>query len=268
MSKRYHYIFLFLSSLFAVIASSCAVPPDLSHKDCTPPPPPDCKPGVSTAVGIDTAHIQPGYFKYHIDLLPKPINSDDNENAITFSKVMAMLSSEKVVNGEKKQRIFTSRMIPDLKFEQPREIFDTEKFENIGMPVYCDADARLYFTAKAKNDDPNDYDLYSAKIYGTVGKDEKITTGILNVQELVELNKVNCFDGQPALSKDGLMIVFASDRAGGFEGVDLWYSTRTSVNSEWNEPKVLPSEINTPCNEISPSFSPDGKGIIFFFGWT
>src|ERR1051325_4759435 len=59
------------------------------------------------------------------------------------------------------------------------------------------------------------------------------------------------------------MIVFASDRAGGHGGVDLWFSRRTSTNSEWEEPKVIPSAINTPCDEISPSFSKDGKKLFF-----
>src|ERR1700730_4885116 len=110
--KTFYFSVILL--LFAAI--SCAPPPDLTHKDCIPPPPPECKPGVSTAVGIDTAHLQPGYFKYHIDLLPKPINSNDNDNAIAFYPSEG--SYQTLLSGERKsddgQRIFTSKLLPDL----------------------------------------------------------------------------------------------------------------------------------------------------------
>jgi len=149
-------------------------------------------------------------------------------------------------------------MLTDLHFENSSEIEGSSTFETIGAANYCTADGRLYFTAKAKNDDPNDYDLYSSKVQssGNIFRLE-------DKMSLTILNKPNNFDAQPALSKDGLMIVFASDRAGGNGGVDLWYSTRASINSEWSEPKVLPSEINTPCDELSPSFSADGKKLYF-----
>ncbi len=257
LKMYYHsrYIVFFLS-LLTVIVSSCSPPPDLSHKECTPPPPPECKPGVSTAVGIDTAHLQPGYFKYHIDLLPKPVNSNNNDNAITFfPDDVALLSAER--KGETGQKIFASKMLRDLQFDALEKISSAD-FADIGTADYCAADGKIYFTAKAPNDDPNDYDLYSGKLIRSGSSFQIEDTVALTV-----LNKPVSFDGQPALSKDGLMIVFASDRVGGHEGVDLWYSTRASINSAWSEPKALPSEINTPCNEISPSFSPDGKKLYF-----
>ncbi len=259
--RKYFFLGIF-SSLIVVMVSSCATPPDLSHRECIPPPPSECKPGTSNARGIDTAHLQPGDWKYHIDLLPSPINSNDNENAISFSKNMTMLSSERVVDGKTKQSIFNSLMLPDLHFEQLRELIDTAKFENIGTPIYCVADARLYFTAKARNDDPNDYDLYRAKIVGVVDGKGITQNSLYNVEPLSVLNKQFSFDAQPTISPDGSMIVFASDRIGGSGGVDLWYSTRNS-NSEWSEPKPLSSAINTPCDELSPSFSADGKKLFF-----
>ncbi|MEP7235882.1 MAG: OmpA family protein, partial [Ignavibacteriota bacterium] len=201
---------------------------------------------------------QPGYFKYHIDLLPSPINSDENEIALTFGAGdRAILTAEKNETGGV-QKMYSSKLLPDLHFSNIAQIIGTEKFEDIGIPVFCHADGKVYFTAKAHNNDPNDFDLYSAKL---------IPNGDLFALEdttaQVSLNKPIHFDAQPALSKDGLMIVFASDRSGGHEGVDLWYSTRTSVASGWTEPKDLPSEINTPCNELSPSFSADGKTLYF-----
>jgi hypothetical protein len=248
----------FIPSLYfalALLAASCAAPPDLTHITCPPPPEPQCNPGISHAQGIDTSHVQPGNFKYHIDLLPAPINSDENENAIAFYNNKALLSAEGKNNW---QDILISEMLPDLHFKQPFEFIDNKNFAVAGAACYCLADKSLYFTAKADNDDPNDYDLYSARILDDGS--EKKPEGI---KPVTILNKKNNFDAQPAISKDGLMIVFASDRGGGHGGVDLWYSTRTSINTEWAEPKILPSEINTPCDELSPSFSADGKKLYF-----
>ncbi|MDP4234993.1 MAG: OmpA family protein, partial [Bacteroidota bacterium] len=245
-----------------VYISSCSPPPDLSHKECIPPPPPDCRPGLSTKVGIDTAHIQPGDYKYHIDLLPGSINSNGNENAITFFKhdgpEESILSAERDGDdGGIKQRILASKLLTDLHFEKSTEI-KGPSFEDVGAAVYCNADQNLYFTAKAPNDDPNDFDLYSAKLKPSGAGFELVET-----MPLTTLNKTVSFDGQPAVSRDGLMIVFASDRAGGSGGVDLWYSSRSSIAAQWGEPHPLPKEINTPCDELSPSFSADGKKLFF-----
>ena len=237
------------------MAASCAAPPDLTHTNCPPPPEPQCNPGVSHAQGIDTAHLQPGNFKYHIDLLPVPINSDGNENAIAFYNNKAILSAEQKNN---EQGILISEALPDLHFKEPSEFIGKYNFAIAGAACYSSADKYLYFTAKADNDDPNDYDIYSARIFDD-GSEKKPEV----IRSLTILNKKNNFDAQPALSKDGLMIVFASDRAGGHGGVDLWFSTRASIHSDWAEPKVLPSEINTPCDELSPSFSADGKKLYF-----
>jgi outer membrane protein OmpA-like peptidoglycan-associated protein len=258
--KSFFYIFLF----FNILVSSCAAPPDLTHTACPPPPEPVCKPGLSTAKGIDTANIQSGYFKYHIDLLPKHVNSDYNDNAITFLKIgrdfNAFVSTEKKgEDGQQVQRIVSTRSLPDLHFTETKEISVTEDFDHIGAAVYCNAEEKLYFTAKAHNDDPNDYDLYSAKILKL--NENQFELG--EITALSILNKVANFDGQPAMSKDGLMIVFASDRAGGHGGVDLWYSIRKSISTSWKEPIALPAEVNTPCDELSPSFSADGK-ILYF----
>ena len=255
------YFTFLISSLVAMIVFSCTPPPDLSLKDCIPDPPPDCHPGISNAVGIDTSSIQPGSYKYYINLLPKEVNTNTNDNSITFYKKYALVSRDKE-NGE--QGIWSSEMLPDLKFKERKEFIQLDSIQDAGAAVYCIADSKFYFTAKAKNDDPNDFDLYSTFIdepgLSITNRSELRPEEIKSVSEL---NRKNNFDAQPAVSKDGLMIVFASDRAGGSGGVDLWYSKRSSLNSKWNEPQPLPNTINTPCDELSPSFSSDGRKLFF-----
>ena len=70
-------------------------------------------------------------------------------------------------------------------------------------------------------------------------------------------------DFNPFISRDGLSLYFASDRAGGFGGFDIWVSQRPSVNDPWGEPQNLGPNINTPSVENSPTLSPDGRRLYF-----
>jgi hypothetical protein len=87
---------------------------------------------------------------------------------------------------------------------------------------------------------------------------------LTHIDTLAGTNLLHYFDGQPTISPDGLTLYFVSDRHGGEGGTDIWFTTRSSINStRWAEPQPLPAPINTPCDEISPSLSHDGK-LLFF----
>jgi Tol biopolymer transport system component len=64
------------------------------------------------------------------------------------------------------------------------------------------------------------------------------------------------------ISNDGNLIYFASDRAGGYGGVDLYYCKRLPTG-KWSPSQNLGAEINTPFDEDFPSLSPDGKALFF-----
>lgn len=57
-------------------------------------------------------------------------------------------------------------------------------------------------------------------------------------------------------------IYFASDRPGGFGGIDL-YVIRKGPDGKWAEPQNLGPEINTVFDEDFPNLSVDGKYLIF-----
>lgn len=63
------------------------------------------------------------------------------------------------------------------------------------------------------------------------------------------------------LSRDGNRLYFASNRAGGHGGLDLYYSERRG--EQWLEPVNLGPVINTAENEVDLALSRDGKAIIF-----
>jgi len=64
------------------------------------------------------------------------------------------------------------------------------------------------------------------------------------------------------INDDGTMIVFASDRPGGYGEQDL-YIAKKLPNGEWGKPYNMGSTINTPYNEDFPNFAPDNKTLFF-----
>jgi Tol biopolymer transport system component len=72
-------------------------------------------------------------------------------------------------------------------------------------------------------------------------------------------------DVRPNVRKDGLEIVFDSNRpVGGFGMMDLWTSSRETTADEWTTPTNLGPMINTAANEARPTLSRDG--LTMFFG--
>lgn len=65
--------------------------------------------------------------------------------------------------------------------------------------------------------------------------------------------------------QNGNLLVFASDREGGFGGTDLWYSIME--NGEWSNPVNFGPEINSEHNEFGPAsaYFNDSKNDLLIF---
>jgi Tol biopolymer transport system component len=71
-------------------------------------------------------------------------------------------------------------------------------------------------------------------------------------------------ESDASVSADGLSLFFTSTRPGGFGNSDIWMSSRTSLQSSWEEPQNLGSLVNSSSAEETASVSPDG--LTLFFG--
>jgi outer membrane protein OmpA-like peptidoglycan-associated protein len=74
-------------------------------------------------------------------------------------------------------------------------------------------------------------------------------------------NALGVFEGNLAAFGESL-VLFASERPGGYGGKDLWFSRRYPDGS-WLEPQNLGPEVNTPDNEDCPYLAPDGRTLYF-----
>ena len=75
--------------------------------------------------------------------------------------------------------------------------------------------------------------------------------------------KVNStwWDGHPCLSPTGDTLYFASDRFGGFGGLDIYYTVRTSKG--WSKPKNIGYPVNNARDQTSPFLHIDGRTMYF-----
>ena len=75
--------------------------------------------------------------------------------------------------------------------------------------------------------------------------------------------------GNAALSHDGHLLFFLSDREGTFGKEDLWVSRRSNPNDDfgWGPPVNLGPFVNTEANEAGPSYvaaAPGGHAQLYF----
>jgi outer membrane protein OmpA-like peptidoglycan-associated protein len=117
----------------------------------------------------------------------------------------------------------------------------------------------LYYTVCQPNEDYLNCDIYHSQWLGEYWSD------IQNAGQ--NINGTGTWESQPCISPDGKTLYFVSNRAGGYGGLDIWYSKKLSDGS-WGKPINAGPRINTPNNEKAPFIHPDG--VSFYFsstGW-
>jgi tetratricopeptide (TPR) repeat protein len=111
------------------------------------------------------------------------------------------------------------------------------------------ADGKLLLLSK--NDNFNS-DIYSSSYNGQ------------NWSVATKLNKninTKYWESHGFISEDGNQIVFASDRPGGYGGLDLYISQK--INGDWGPAVNIGPQINTQFNEDRPFLINKGKTLFF-----
>lgn len=96
-------------------------------------------------------------------------------------------------------------------------------------------------------------DLYECEIEGTTLKEPVKIEKTVNSKYMEIAGCIN---------ENGTRFYFASDRPGGYGGIDL-YSCQLLPNGSWSLPTNLGPNINTPFDEDFPNLSPKGKSLYF-----
>lgn len=112
----------------------------------------------------------------------------------------------------------------------------------------------LYFNSQRGG--PGTNDIYCSKdVNGKYSAAEKLP-GPVNS----EFREFDAF-----VSQDEKMIIFSSERTGGYGGSDIYISFKESDNL-WSEPVNLGTNINSAASEYGSTISPDGKYFFYTSG--
>jgi len=152
--------------------------------------------------------------------------------------------------------VYLTRRNPARGWEAPVHLPCGPVGPNSGLdeqgPSFVDAEGALYFSRSAPG----------------VPGDLFVSRGGLDgfgpatpVDGAVNLPGAN--DIQPNVRKDGLEMVFSSNRDGGQGGQDIWASTRTAIGEPWGAPTNLGAAVNTTAGETRPSLSWDARTLLF-----
>ncbi len=119
-------------------------------------------------------------------------------------------------------------------------------------PSFSDDFKQVYFTRSYEyTGERADYgNTNRLKIYRSEKKKNTWSTPA----EFVYNDSIHSY-AHPTLSADGKIFFFASDRAGGYGGYDIYICVQK--DSSWSEPLNLGPTINTPADELYPFFHPD-----------
>lgn len=71
------------------------------------------------------------------------------------------------------------------------------------------------------------------------------------------------WDSQPTVSADGTIIYFASDRPGGYGGIDIYFTVKNPSTGDWSVPKNAGPKINTNGDEKTPFIHSDSETLYF-----
>jgi hypothetical protein len=144
--------------------------------------------------------------------------------------------------------IMFSRLI-DGKWSAPINITPDLQIDGDVFISCLSSDGKLLFLSK---DDNYSSDIYMSSFDG------------IKWSQCVKLNKninTKYWESHGFISESGNEIYFASDRPGGFGGLDIYVARKTNV--DWGPAVNLGPEINTQFNEDRPFIINKGKTLFF-----
>lgn len=116
----------------------------------------------------------------------------------------------------------------------------------------------MFFTACSRKEGEGSCDIYYAVKYG-----KQWSTAINSGKPL----NTEAWESQPSLSSDNSTLYFASNREGGYGGLDIW-KAKLKPDGSFQEPENLGIMINTEFDESGPFIHPDNKTLYFSSnGW-
>lgn len=181
--------------------------------------------------------------------LGSPVNTRFSETNPVFSA-----NEDMIVYAERLpfyQAMFYSRKV-DGKWTTPVNMIPELGVDGDCYPTSLSADGRELYIYRS--------DEFQGDIYVSNYKDGRWS----KIRKLNKNINTKYWESHASVSSDGKTLYFTSNRKGGFGALDIYRSTRMSVQSDdWGEPQNLGPVVNSEYNEDTPFITPDGKRLYF-----
>ena len=154
--------------------------------------------------------------------------------------------------GQENEDVLLSAVGADGAFGVPQSISPViNSRENEGAATISGDGQTLVFTSCGRPGGQGSCDLYISRRRGNQWSPPRNLGALVNSRG---------WDSQPSLSADGRTLYFASSRAGGLGGMDVWMTTLGADNT-WTAPRNLGPTINTPRDDYSPFIHASGTTL-------
>ncbi len=218
---------------------------------------------VFTLMSFDGARDAHFFENYSLDEKVIEVYNIENLNskgldfcAVPYRNGIVFTSSRNKDDGNGLKNVFNnnyfdlyySEKIGDDLYRDPQKL--TGKINSDlhdGTATFNQVGDMMYFT----RNNERSKGLISLKIYSAEG----VEGHWINLKEL-PFNSKKFSTCHPSLSKDGKTLYFASDRPGGYGGMDIYKSVYE--NGEWGEAQNLGVNVNGEGNELFPYINEGG----------
>jgi outer membrane protein OmpA-like peptidoglycan-associated protein len=210
--------------------------------------------GLKKNVQFDP-HVVPGVSTERDEYLAY-ISPDDK--SAYFVRKVPLESKNQVYASDKEKEVFMVAQRDKTGFNNGEPMgppFNTTDDNQGGCTISID-NKNLYFAIMREEGglQPN-CDIYvSDNLDGEWSEIRKLSPNV---------NHPKYWDSQPSIAADGLTLYFASDRPGGYGGIDLYVTKKDPKTGIWSTPQNLGGKINTPGDEKTPFIHSDSETLYF-----
>ncbi len=191
-------------------------------------------------------------FSQEIEINPVDFNStvDDFGPVITHNGRFLYFTTERDDDG---QEVFFIERGGGSRWIREREAGDVNDATQSGMVAMTPDGQYMIFAAYEHDvDSEGRTDLYSAR---------KVNGDWREITNLGPAINTDYWESMPSISSDGNLLFFASDRPGGFGGVDIYFSQRTREG--WSKAASAGSLVNSREDDMSPHIAYDNSTFAF-----
>ena len=181
-----------------------------------------------------------------------PMLNGDDSDQLYFSSTRNQAQGDEYsgITGSKNADIFFSQMDDKGKWGKPQTI-DSELNSALDEGACCfSPDGKTMYLTLCKTDP-------SYPRYATIAVSNRSDAAWSKPVELVVSKDTLSSFAHPAVSPDGEWLYFVSDMPGGLGGYDIW-RCRIIGNNETGSVENVGEPINTPGDEMFPTFRPNG----------